>query len=143
MQSEICFRYDELASCYVQSEICFIVVQCMQPEICFIVVQCNEDLEVGCKKTSKKSSARKTRGLPSNCQLLDLPKSHASGRSGMPFLFTKALLIHELMASSETRWLKLSFFSNPGAHGVYEDLPIVARSLVQVGAPVIRSLWFV
>ena len=66
MWSEICFRYDELASCYVQSEICFTVVQCMQSEICFsvvqcmqseicfIVVQCNEDLELGCKKASKK-----------------------------------------------------------------------------------------
>ena len=50
MQSEICFRYDELASCYVQSEICFIVVQCMQSEICFTVVQSNEDLDLGCKK---------------------------------------------------------------------------------------------
>ena len=72
MQSEICFRYDELASCYVQSEICFIVVQCMQSEseicfivaqrmqseICFIVVQCNEDLELGCKKTSNKSKSQ-------------------------------------------------------------------------------------
>ena len=62
MQSEICFRYDELASCFVQSEICFIVVQRMQSEICFIVVQCNEDLERGCKKCRTSKNRKKNGG---------------------------------------------------------------------------------